>query len=1056
MTTSATAGPERGELVWVRGEHWIVTNVDETSQPMDELSPSHLPGRTMVTLMNVTGEDIGESLRLIWELEPGHRVVPGDELPEVAKDRWDDPQQLGAFLDAVRWGTVASADPRVLQAPFRSGITIYPHQLAPVAKALAMPRVNLLIADDVGLGKTIEAGLVIQEMLLRHRARRVMVVCPAPLTIKWREEMADKFGLDFVVLDSELLKDLKRTYGLGANPFTVYPRIIISLQWLRTPRVGRLLDEVLTSENRYPGFFDLLVVDEVHHCAPAAPRSGRGLAKDSQQTRVIRRVGEHSQHRLFLSATPHNGYPNSWQALLEMLDPQRFTRGMEPDESLLDEVMIRRLKTQLRDEVTDELLFRPRNPRAIEVNYSAAEKEIHGLLERFRRAQLPRTATQVRANDLMALLLKKRLFSSPAAFNHTLQGYADTLRGRSSSSYSGEDDSLDWLDEAAEWDTEVPDDEPGSVPEQELMMLLSDAGSPVEEDAQDLVDQMLAWCDRFAEPADSKANALVAELKRILAEDDQARVIIFTEYRATQTWLAEIFRSRGLGGELLGLLHGGMDEKKREHLKAAFQAAPHRHPLRILLATDSASEGIDLQNHCHRLIHYDIPFNPNRLEQRIGRVDRQGQTQVVDVAHFIDASWETAPPGSFANDLEYLTRVARKIAVERRDLGSVNPVLAQGIEEKMLGRPTSIAPEGVEPMPDAKLLRAERNMREHAQQLRTQLHRSEQRLHVAPANVRRVVDTGLTLAEQPALLPAGDGKVTVPELRHGWERTLEGINDPLNGERRPLTFDGKIAHGRDDVVHAHLEHPLVAHSSRLLRSAMWAGHARLHRVSAVRVTLPEDSGITDLLVTAFARLVVVGADGRRLHEEVMPVARAVPAAGRSRQIDLGQLRKNDPKEDDAKERLRRALENAFEPGACLPAPEAAQGRLVAAWSEVGPKLAADVKSAAEARLLDLERELDRRQRDEKARVEGTFSHLEVALRIALDGGAYRQMTLDEAYTESQPQVEWDREAWQARLDTLDEDRQRELRVIDQRYRGVRHLVFPFAVALCVPDGWEEV
>lgn len=655
----------------------------------------------------------------------------------------------------------------------------------------------------------------------------------------------------------------------------------------------------------------------------------------------------------------------------------------------------------------------------------------------------------------MALLLKKRLFSSPAAFNQTLQGYADSLCGRSTSSYSGEDGALDWLDEAAEWDAEIPDDEPGSVPEQELLLLLRDAGSPVEEDAHELIDQMLAWCDRFAEPADSKANALVSELQRILAKDDQARLIIFTEYRATQTWLAEILRSRGLGGDLLGLLHGGMNEKKREHLKAAFQAAPHRHPLRILLATDSASEGIDLQKHCHRIIHFDIPFNPNRLEQRIGRVDRQGQSQVVDVAHFIDANWENAQPGSFANDLEYLTRVARKIAIERRDLGSVNPVLARGIEEKMLGLPTSIAPEAVEPMPDADLLRAERNMREHAQQLRAQLRRSELRLHVAPANVRRVVDTGLVLAEQPALLPVGDGKFTVPELRHGWERTLEGINDPLNGERRPVTFDGKIAQDRDDVVHAHLEHPLVAHSSRLLRSAMWAGHARLNRVSAVRVTLPEDSGIADLLVTAFARLVVVGTDGRRLHEEVMPVARAIPPSGRSRQIDLGQLRKNDPKEDDAKERLRRALENAFEPDACRPAPEAACERLVATWRETGPKLAADVKSAAEARLLDLERELDRRQRDEKARVEGTFSHLEVALRTALDGGAYRQMTLDEAYAKEHPQVEWDREAWRVRLETLDEDRQRELRVIDQRYRGVRHLVFPFAVALCVPDGWEE-
>ena len=113
--------------------------------------------------------------------------------------------------------------------------------------------------------------------------------------------------------------------------------------------------------------------------------------------------------------------------------------------------------------------------------------------------------------------------------------------------------------------------------------------------------------------------------------DEGERVIVFTEYQATQQWLAGILTARGLGGDRLGLLFGGMDENKREHLKAAFQADLDRDPVRILLATDAASEGIDLQRHCHRVIHYDIPFNPNRLEQRIGRVDRHGQTHEVEV-----------------------------------------------------------------------------------------------------------------------------------------------------------------------------------------------------------------------------------------------------------------------------------------------------------------------------------------------------------------------------------------------------------------------------------------
>jgi SNF2 family DNA or RNA helicase len=180
------------------------------------------------------------------------------------------------------------------------------------------------------LGKTIEAGLVIQEMLLRHRARRVLVVCPASLTIKWRDEMREKFGLDFVILDTDALKELRRTHGLQANPFTVYPRMVISLPWLRTPRVQRLLDEVLLPSTRHPGFFDLLVVDEAHHIAPPAPAKRRGYAVDSLQTKAVRRLSEHSQHRVLLSATPHNGYSESWQALLEVVDPRRFARRRGP------------------------------------------------------------------------------------------------------------------------------------------------------------------------------------------------------------------------------------------------------------------------------------------------------------------------------------------------------------------------------------------------------------------------------------------------------------------------------------------------------------------------------------------------------------------------------------------------------------------------------------------------------------------------------------------------------------------------------------------------------
>ena len=147
------------------------------------------------------------------------------------------------------------------------------YQLEPVARAIGAPRVNLLLADDVGLGKTIEAGLVALELLLRHRARRIMVVCPAGLTVKWRDEMAEKFGLDFTIVDSAQLNQLRRSHGSAANPFRVYPLTIVSLTGCAAPRPSACWTR---SSSRTPtgAPFDLLILDEAHHVAPAARNSG--------------------------------------------------------------------------------------------------------------------------------------------------------------------------------------------------------------------------------------------------------------------------------------------------------------------------------------------------------------------------------------------------------------------------------------------------------------------------------------------------------------------------------------------------------------------------------------------------------------------------------------------------------------------------------------------------------------------------------------------------------------------------------------------------------------
>ncbi len=1036
MTASPLVDPEVGQLVRVRGQQWVVVAVDRSRQPVDELAPSELPGRTLVSLSSVSDDDLGRELTLVWEVEPGREVVEATQLPAVGTGRFDDAQRLGAFLDAVRWGTIASADTRTLQAPFRSGITIETYQLAPVALALTMPRVNLLIADDVGLGKTIEAGLVAQELLLRHRARRMMVVCPATLTGKWKSEMDEKFGLDFTILNAETLRDLRRSHGLLANPFAVFPRTIISLQWLRSPRVQRLLDEVLTPDSRHQGFFDLLIVDEAHHCAPPAPRKNSGYAVDSLQTRAVRRLGEYSQHRMFLSATPHNGYRESWQALLEMLDPQRFTRGVDPDPKVLGQVMIRRLKDDLVDE-EGRPAFPGRETQAIEIEYTDLERAGHDLLDRYLRAGRTRVPGQkIRGNDLVALLLKKRLFSSPPAFARTLDAHRRTLLNGAAVGLG--DDLPDYLHEALGWDDDLLDDETSAQAESEFLLTV-DAGTAPDEHAAALLDQLVDWTGTVVGPPDSKARALLAELKRLQSNDE--RVIVFTEYVDTQRWLAELIEATGLGGDRLGLLFGGMDTNRREHLKAAFQAPPDRHPIRVLLATDSASEGIDLQLHCHRVIHYDIPFNPNRLEQRIGRVDRHGQHHKVLVSHFVGAHWEQAGPHSYDADLEFLSRVATKVAIEREDLGSVNPVLAAAVEAQMLGRPMLVDPLTVKAHPSTQLLRAEQDLRAQVAELRTQLDHSVSDLHVRPANIRRVVDTALAMAQQPALYEQAPGIVAHPTLRSGWERTVADQNDPLTGKTRPMTFDAALA--GPDLVYAHLEHPLVAHSTRLLRSAIWGDTASLHRIAAVRATVPEEAGINDLLVAVFARLVLVGGDGTRLHEEVMLTGRALAGTGRSRRLELEQPRYQE---------LRAAIDDAFEPEHCRPAPPDVPGRIVQDWERLEPLLAQDVQVRKGERATSLERSLDKRRSDEQDRTRAVFTQLRATLQTAVASDDSVQLSFDDLNTAERDQVVRDRQAWRTRLDGLDDEMNRELASVSARYENLRELVFPFAVAIIAPDG----
>jgi superfamily II DNA or RNA helicase len=1028
--------PENGQLVTVRDRQWVVADVSRGSQETDVLSEDGARAEHLVSLVSIEDDAMGDELQVIWELEPGRAVVDHAALPVPAPEGFDEPERLDAFLDAIRWGAIASADPRHLQSPFRSGITIEDYQLDPVVRALRMPRVNLLIADDVGLGKTIEAGLVVQELLLRHRARTIMIVCPASLTIKWRDEMREKFGLEFRIVDTELLRQLRRTRGLYANPWTHFPRLIVSIDWVKSDRPMRLLRDVLPPVQTYPRTFDLLIVDEAHNAAPA----GRGkYATDSQRTRAIRTIAPHFEHRLFLTATPHNGYRESFSALLELLDNQRFARGVQWSEEQLRRVMVRRLKSELAG-------FPERKITPLEVDYSAQEQRIYATLKAYGEARLKDARQAADGVALMAekfvvTLLKKRLFSSPAAFANTLAVHAGTLTGKKEQKPPRP--SAQVLRHAIdEVDVDIATEEEQAEKTEDALAAAARVSLEPTSEQMALLRKLQQWADSAKGRADSKAEVLIRWLDDVVrpggAWSDE-RVIVFTEYRDTQRWLQELLAARGLGGDRVELLYGGMDVERRERIKAEFQAAPDLSPIRILLATDAASEGIDLQRHCHRLVHYEIPWNPNRLEQRNGRIDRHGQrSPEVLVHHFVSKGYEQAAPGSLEGDLEFLYIAARKIEEIREDLGSAGPVIAEQVEEAMLGHRQSLDTDAAEQkrVAQRRVLRIERDLRAEIARLRERLDESISELRIHPENVERVVQTALELGRQPRLAqrmlsrPGSTDRVfELPPLTGSWALSGWGLAHPVTGEIRPITFDHEVASGHDDVVLVHLQHRLVQQSLRLLRAEIWAtdAAARLARVTA---RLVPDHVLSDPAVVAHGRLVITGGDGHRMHEEV------VEAGGTIRDRRFARFGVSE-------------LDGALAASTAEPAPMSVYGGLISDWEAYAQPLFIALERRARDRAESLKKALSDREQEDVAAIQDVLTDLRRSIERELKQPEAEQLAL--FAPEEREQFQRDVDALRRRLETIPADIERESEAIRHRYADPEPRLFPAAVTFLVPD-----
>ena len=419
MAGSATYLPNRaphiGELVEVRSRRWLVEAVDEPT------------GQTARVSLACADDDAqGQTLEVYWDFEIDRRILQQEAWSDLGKKGFDPPRHFSAFLHTLRWNCVTATDPNLFQSPFRAGIKIDAYQMEPLRKALRLARVKLFIADDTGLGKTIEAGLIARELLLRKKARTVVVAAPASVLEQWKAEMEERFGLLFVILDRAYLAQVRRDRGFGVNPWRTHSRFLVSHNLLIDPAYADPMREWLG--DLAPG--SLLILHEAHH---AAPSSGGRYGIETKFTRAIRDLGGRFEHRLFLSATPHNGHSNSFATLLELLDPYRVTRGVPVrGKSALEDVMVRRIKEDIREIQGG---FPTREVRRVVIDGlpdDAPELVLSRLLDEYRGVRETRfenvPARTRAAAGLLVVGLQQKLLSSIEAFAISLARHRKTAR----------------------------------------------------------------------------------------------------------------------------------------------------------------------------------------------------------------------------------------------------------------------------------------------------------------------------------------------------------------------------------------------------------------------------------------------------------------------------------------------------------------------------------------------------------------------------------------------------------------------------------------------------
>ncbi|KAA0895499.1 helicase [Oryzomonas rubra] len=1077
--------PVSGQIVRVRTRTWLVESVEPANGAVSE---------TVVSLACLDDDAQGDKLDVVWGLELDTKILGKEAWQSIGRKGFDDPRFFSAFVHTLRWNCVTATDPKLFQAPFRAGIRIDAYQLEPLRKALLLPRVNLFIADDVGLGKTIEAGLIASELLLRRRVRDIVVACPPSMLLQWKDELENRFGLTFEVLDRAYIERVRQERGYGVNPWTTFPRFLVSHKLLIDEAYCAPLRDWL--DNLRPG--SLLIFDEAHHAAPA---SGARYAIDSKFTRAIRDVADRFEHRLFLSATPHNGHSNSFSALLEILDKHRFTRGVKVLKSNLDAVMIRRLKEDIRGIAGG---FPKRVVRQVDIRdlpEDAPELALSRLLDEYRQVRQQRMAGATKRKQAEAALLisglQQRLLSSVEAFARTLAVHRRTMeRIWSADGVTRETPArLKAVDANLLTEGFSSDDDCSMLSEDEQQTLLDDAmvaatAATVGDNAaadlareRDLLARMESVAGQGRSQADARIRYLIEWIRDKMCpgaalpgelppqEDapwNELRLLIFTEYDDTKRYLIDMLRAAIADTHLaeyrIEVFHGPTPPDKREAIKRAFNLPPSEHPLRILVATDAAREGLNLQAHCHNIFHFDVPWNPSRLEQRNGRIDRKLQPSPEVYCHYF--VYAQRPED------RVLRALVRKTETIRTELGSLAQVLEGRLTNTLKGgishRNAALLEAEIEGAAlDAdkqavteEELEATRERQEALQkqidQLRNRINDARKWLGLDMAHFRDALSCSLELLGSeplnPVPTPPGTpARYVFPNLdtRHGadptWATTIDTLRAlPEDGKRtfqwrkdspvRPVVFDAPEGID-DDIVQLHLEHRVV---QRLLGRFLSQGFVH-HDLS--RACLAQSSDAIPRVVL-LGRLSLYGKGAVRLHEEILTVtARWVEPERRSSRLS--------PYGRDAESKTLEILEQSFDPSGGRHIPDPVMQRLKGAIDrdidELLPHLekrGEEARKEAEVRLSERGRlESDGMRKileEQKRRVEAEFGKtLPDQLTLAFNDDEKRQMESNRKY-------------WQRWLAHVEVDLRKEPARIMEFYQTSSFRVEPVGLAYLWP------